>query len=49
MIKTNHLYIEEPGLHGIHFCLPFAEVIDSKVQCSLGHEVRVSAVEFFTT
>ena len=48
-IRTDHLYIEEPRLHGIDFSLPFAEVIDSQVEGPLGHEVRMSAVEFLTT
>lgn len=47
--RTDDLYIEEPRLHGVHFSLPFAEVIDGKVESSLGHEVGMSAVEFLTT
>lgn len=47
--RRDHLDIEEPGLHGVHLCLPLAEVIHSKVQSSLSHEVGVSAVEFLTT
>lgn len=47
--RRDHLDIEEPGLHGVHLCLPLAEVIHSKVQSSLGHEVGVRAVEFLTT
>lgn len=49
MIRTDDLYIEEPRLHGVHFSLPFAEVIDGKVEGSLGHEVRMSAIELLTT
>jgi hypothetical protein len=49
VIRRNHLDIEEPGLHGVHLCLPLAEIIDSQVEGSLGHEVGVSAVEFLTT
>lgn len=47
--RRDYLDIEEPGLHGVHLCLPLAEVIHSKVQSSLGHEVGVRAVEFLTT
>ena len=47
--RSDHLDVEEPGLHGIHLGLPLAEVIHSKVQSSLGHEVGVRAVEFLTT
>lgn len=49
MIRTDDLYIEEPRLHGVHFSLPFAEVIDGKVEGSLGHEMRMSAIELLTT
>ena len=45
MLRTDHLYIEEPRLHGVDLGLPFAEVVDGEVQGPLGHEVGVSAVE----